>query len=78
MNRLAIGSFVVVMGVGILATAATPPAGAAVVAFGVSLGLGLKAMLDTRSKGTGGSGFALAAVVLSAVGLLGYGRQLIG
>ena len=79
MNRLAIAAFLVVMGSAILSLAASPPAGAAVVAYGVGLGLGVKAVMDTRSAGGGGGfGFAVAAVVLSAVGLIGYGQQLVG
>ena len=79
MNRLAIASFVVVMAVGILGTAAQFPPALAVAAFAVAIALGVKAMQETRvaSSTPSGFGFAAAAVVLAVVGILGYGRLLI-
>jgi len=77
-NRLAVASFIVVMVVGVLGTAASFPPAPAVAAFAVALGIGVKAIQETRSEsGESGFGFAVAAVVLSLIGLLGYGRQLI-
>jgi hypothetical protein len=77
-NKLAVASFLVVMVVGVLGTAARFPPAPAVAAFAVALGIGVKAIQETRSEsGESGFGFAAAAVVLSVIGLLGYGRQLI-
>lgn len=79
-NRLAVASFVAAMAVGILGAAAGIPPGLAVASFVVVIGLGVRAAQETRAAGgsEGGFGFAVAAVVLSVVGVIGYGRQLIG
>ena len=79
MNRLAVASFIVAIAVGILGVAAPFPPAVAVAAFAIAIALGLKAMQETRSAPAGGSGygFAVAAVVLSGIGLIGYGRLLI-
>jgi len=79
MNRFAIAAFVLAMAVGILGTASRFPPVPAVGACLVALGLGVKAVLETRAAGSteSGFGFAAAAIALSVLGIVGYGRNLI-
>ena len=80
MNRLAIAAFILAMAVGILGTAASFPPAPAVVLLAAALGIGVKAVMETRAAGStqSGFGFAVVAIVLSVIGLFGYGRSLIG
>lgn len=79
MNGLAIASFLAAIGAGIFGTAATFPTGLGVLVHAVVVGLGLVAMRQTKTRPAEGSGygFAVAAVVLGAIGVIGYGQALI-
>ena len=79
MNGLALASFLAAIGVGIFGTAAAFPVALGVLVHVGVVGLGLVAMRQTRARPDGGSGygFAVAAVVLGTIGVIGYGRGLI-
>ena len=79
MNGLALASFLAAIGAGIFGTAASFPVALGVLVHAGVVGLGLVAMRQTRARPAEGSGygFAVAAVVLGAIGLIGYGRALI-
>jgi hypothetical protein len=79
MNGLALASFLAALGAGIFGTAATFPTELGVLVHAAVVGLGLAGMWQTRSRPAAGSGygFAVAAVVLGTIGLIGYGQALI-
>jgi hypothetical protein len=79
MNGLAIVAFLAAIGAGIFGTAAAFPTALGLIVHAAVVVLGLAAMRRTRARPAEGSGygFAVAAVVLGAIGLIGYGRALI-
>ena len=79
MDPLAIAAFLAAIGAGIFGEAAAFPVALGVLVHAGVVGLGLAAMRQTRARPAGGSGygFAVAAVVLGSIGLIGYARALI-